>query len=842
LGSVLVPMIDKVATVMAALFDQMVQNRGIGGAMVSTFKSLGGAIGAVVGVISDIVSAFKQSHAWAVLLVAAVGGLTAGLIAYKTIVAVTTAVTKAWAAAQVLLNVAMDANPIVLIVAAIAALAAGLYIAYQKSETFRNIVNAVWGVIKTVTGAVWDFLTSLADLPGKLYAAGKGITEGVINGIKAVPGLLLDAAKWYWQTLEGAIKAYLGVYEAIGGWILARVIDGFKIVTDLLKSIGSWILNRIVDYIKLEIAVYKAVGSWVLNRIVDGFKVVTDLLATVGSWVKNRIVDFIKLEIDGVKAVGGWILNRIVDGFKIITGLLSTVGGWIKNRIGDFIRLEIDGLTNIGSWIVNRVVDGFKTVTKALETVGGWIKNRIVDFIHGEASGFKDVGGTIIGWIVDGFKGGVNLLVDLVNDIIDVINVIPGIPNIKHVGHVGGGGSKGKPSPGGPNGTGHLAKGGMVPGSGYGDKVPLHIAGKLAAMVEPGELVSVANRNATAALMGVNSAIPRFQTGGVFNTQEMSDLWRSKGGGASIADTMGVIGLVESGGKPWVRNPSGASGLWQILGQLVPGNLFNPGVNALNAIAKYKADGLHPWDSSRSKWEPLLGKKVGPDPLSLISKLPGVGDLPDWLKGTGKYVIDKVGDWIKDNVAKLIPGGGGGTKGPKGVGTFNGIPMADWVIDSLNYGRRHGAHGNPTSGYRPGYDPHTDSGSSEHQGTQYPHGAVDFGGYHDAAALAAKMSYVHATAGYKYPLLAPKGFIDDGHASGTGHQLGGIIGPRLPFLGSYHSGGVAPTEGYARVSAGERMTPAGQNGPLVNIEHAEFGSQIDVNSFAAKLGFKIATA
>jgi hypothetical protein len=264
-----------------------------------------------------------------------------------------------------------------------------------------------------------------------------------------------------------------------------------------------------------------------------------------------------------------------------------------------------------------------------------------------------------------------------------------------------GGGAR-QAGPGGPNGTGHLAKGGMVPGSGYGDKVPLHIAGKLAAMVEPGELVSVANRNATAALMGVNSAIPRFQTGGIFNTQEMSDLWRSKGGGASIADTMGVIGLVESGGKPWARNPSGASGLWQILGQLVPGNLFNPGVNALNAIAKYKAQGLHAWDASRSKWEPLLGKKVGLDPLSLISKLPGVGDLPDWLKGTGKYVIDQVGDWIKDNVAKLIPGGGGGTKGPKGVGTFNGIPMADWVIDSLNYGRRHGAHGNPTSGYRPG--------------------------------------------------------------------------------------------------------------------------------------------
>jgi hypothetical protein len=113
--------------------------------------------------------------------------------------------------------------------------------------------------------------------------------------------------------------------------------------------------------------------------------------------------------------------------------------------------------------------------------------------------------------IVKAFEGAVNAVIDFVNKIIDVVNVIPGIPNIKHIGHIGGAKRRRlRWQGGGPNGTGKLAKGGMVPGSGYGDKVPLHIAGKLAAMVEPGELVSVANRNATAALMGVNSAIPRF--------------------------------------------------------------------------------------------------------------------------------------------------------------------------------------------------------------------------------------------------------------------------------------------------------------------------------------------
>jgi hypothetical protein len=722
-------------------------------------------------------------------------------------VTVTTAVTKAWAAAQALLNIAMDANPVVLVVAAIAALAAGLVIAYEKSETFRKIVDSLFGVIKTVTGAVWGFVTSLKDLPGKIYDAGKALTDGLISGIKALPDLLAKAATWLWSKLKAGIEAYIDAY--------------------------------------------KSAGSWVLNRIVDGFKVVTELLKSVGGWVKNRIVDFIKLEIGGLNAIGSWILNRIVDGFKVITGLLATVGKWIKNRIVDFIKIEVDGLTNIGSWIVNRVVDGFKTVTKALGTVGNWFKNRIVDFIQLEAKGFKNVGSTIIGWIVDGFKSGVNLLVDLVNDIIDVIWVIPGLGKKPKIGHVGGGGGGGGGA-GDPTPHKRAQKGGMVPGSGYGDKVPLHIAGKLAAMVEPGELVSVANRNATAALMGVNSAIPRFNTGGILNTQEMSDLWRSSGGSASIADTMGVIGLVESGGNRLINNgghvgrlPGGgksiAAGLWQILGLPFPGDVYNAGTNARMAIAKSdNGRNLHPWDASRSKWEPLIGKKVGPNPLDLIGKLPGVGGLPDWLKGTGKYVLSHVGKWIKDNVVKAVTGGGGGpiASGPNGVGTFEGVPMANWVIGSLKYGRKHGAFGNPTSGYRPGFDPHTPTGASEHQGTRYPHGAVDFGGYHDARALAEKLSYVHATAGYKYPLLAPKGFVDDGHASGTGHQRGGV----LPFLGSYHNGGIARREGLAHVAAGERMTPAGRGGPLVNIEHAEFRSGIDVNSFAAHIGFKIATA
>jgi hypothetical protein len=753
----------------------------------------------------------------------------------------------AWSAAMVVLDVAIGVltSPITLVIIGIAALAAGIIYAYKHSETFRSIIDTMWATIKAVAGwlvgAGVAAFNAVADAIAGAWRIVQSVTTAVWGGIKTYLHNawkdIHDAAVVAWDKISGVVTDAWNTVKrvATAAWtfihdkILAPAWGAIKVAADIAwAAIRFAILQPIRQARDGLVVLWGFIHDKVLTPAWNGIKAAADV---VWAAIRFAILQPIREARDGLVVLWTFIKDKVLSPvWDSIKGIATTAWNAIKGVILAPIRAVRDALGGKdGLWqkIEDIAVKAFGSLKSAIKTAADPILNIILA----------------------PFKAAAKKVGEFAKLILTVIEKIPGVGNDK-IDKAKGSISKlidgfatgGVVGRGGPNGTGRQ-KGGMVPGSGYGDKVPLHLNGRLAAMVEPGELVSVANRKATAALMGVNSAIPRFAGGGILNTQEMSDLWRSKGGNESIADTMGVIGLVESGGNPHARNPSGATGLWQILGQLIPGNLENPGVNALNAIAKYKAQGLHAWDASRSKWEKLIGKVVGPDldPLKLIGDLPGIGDLPDWLKGTGKYVLSHVGDWIKSNVAKLIPGGGGGAKGPKGVGTFNGIPMADWVIDSLNYGRKHGAYGNPTSGYRPGFDSHTATGASEHQGTQYPHGAVDFGGYHDARALAEKLSYVHATAGFKYPLLAPKGFVDDGHASGTGHQLGGIIGPRLPFLGSYHSGGVAPTEGYARVAAGERMTPAG-SGPLVNIENVNVGSRTDVNSFAERLAFRVATA
>ncbi len=132
------------------------------------------------------------------VLTAAVVSVTAAVLSYKATVAAATAITalqtaattamaaahKAAAAgatglqvAQAALNTVLSANPIGLVVAALAALAAGLVTAYHTSETFRSAVDSAFSAIQktasNVIGSVVDWINELvARIKGAAAALG----------------------------------------------------------------------------------------------------------------------------------------------------------------------------------------------------------------------------------------------------------------------------------------------------------------------------------------------------------------------------------------------------------------------------------------------------------------------------------------------------------------------------------------------------------------------------------------------------------------------------------------------------------------------------------------------
>ena len=171
------------------------------------------ALGDLVAKLNDVVTSFldsdekmaqlKETIGIATSVVAAAG---AAFLAYKGYIALasaaevahtayTAAMTAAHAAAeagttglalaQAALNAVLEANPIGLVVAALAALAAGLTTAYKTSETFRNAVNSAFSAVKNIAqSAIGTVVDWINELVAKINGAAAALAN-LKNGIGA---------------------------------------------------------------------------------------------------------------------------------------------------------------------------------------------------------------------------------------------------------------------------------------------------------------------------------------------------------------------------------------------------------------------------------------------------------------------------------------------------------------------------------------------------------------------------------------------------------------------------------------------------------------------------------
>lgn len=142
-----------------------------------------------------------------------------------------------WTNAQWAFNVAMNANPIGLVVIAIAALAAGVIYAYTHFDGFRKVVDKTFSFMKTAIGAVLGFVkdhwsTILVLLGGPIGLAVVLIVKN-IDKVKGVFNTFMDVGK----------KVFSAVGKA-GTWLWNNALQpAFKFIA---KGIG-WLMSGWAD-------------------------------------------------------------------------------------------------------------------------------------------------------------------------------------------------------------------------------------------------------------------------------------------------------------------------------------------------------------------------------------------------------------------------------------------------------------------------------------------------------------------------------------------------------------------------------------------------------------------
>jgi phage-related protein len=122
---------------------------------------------------------------------------------------------KAWKAAQILLNLAITANPIGIVVVALAAIATSLYIAYSRSETFRTVVIKVFSVVKVAT---LSFVAAWIKVQIVVLNVFSAIVHGAAAAFGWMPGIggkLKSARKAFDDFRKTADKALHGIQAEI---------------------------------------------------------------------------------------------------------------------------------------------------------------------------------------------------------------------------------------------------------------------------------------------------------------------------------------------------------------------------------------------------------------------------------------------------------------------------------------------------------------------------------------------------------------------------------------------------------------------------------------------------
>ena len=306
--------------------------------------------------------------------------------------------TRTVAIAQWAWNAALSANPIALVVIAVAALVAGLVYFFTQTKTGQKVWETVWGAIKGAAQAVASWFMNTA-LP-TMKAAWDGIAAGALwlyndailpawNGIKSaiqvvgdwITGTLWPALQTAWSAI-GAAAMWLWQNVMQPAWqgiktVIAVVVTAVLVYIDLLKwcfqkviaPVAMWLWKNVITPVWNGIkTVIGAVAGWIVNTAWPLIKKAWDAIASAAMWLWNNAL---KPAWDGIKSAISTVVNWLI---AAAWPIIKKVIGWIGKYFAA-LKATLGLYWSAIKWSINAVVSWFQnTAWPIISKVIGWLK------------------------------------------------------------------------------------------------------------------------------------------------------------------------------------------------------------------------------------------------------------------------------------------------------------------------------------------------------------------------------------------------------------------------------------------------------------------------------------
>lgn len=391
-----------------------------GGVAASIGQLVGDAFNAAAPLVKSLGSALQSVGDWASehgdAIRTVIAGIAGGFAAFKTASLISAAVTalksfdvaaKIAAAGQWVLNAAMNANPIVLVVTAIGALVAALVWFFTQTETGRKAWASFTSFLSSAWQSVVSFVTSLGQNIANFF------TQTIPNAIQSV-------IQWFQQLPSAIGTALSNLITSIGTWAVSFGQSALQAGQQFVSNIANFLTN-----LPATIAYWLAYGItfvvlWAAQLGSQAISAGQQFLANLGTFFVQLPGNIWNWLTSTVASVASWAAQMGANALSAGSQFLSNVGTFISqlpSNVGSWLSGAVSAAASfVGRMASNAVNAG----SRFLSSIGPYI-SQVPGRIGAGLSGAISAVGSFASSMASGaLRAGQQFLSNLVNTLASI--------------------------------------------------------------------------------------------------------------------------------------------------------------------------------------------------------------------------------------------------------------------------------------------------------------------------------------------------------------------------------------------------------------------------------------
>ena len=292
------------------------------------------------------------------------------------------------------LNAVMLANPIAIVIAAIAALVAAFVYLWNTNEEFRQFWISLWESVKETAIQCWQAISAFLS---QAWEAIQNTAVSVWNGIRDFFSGLWTGIQTLFTTVVNAIAGFLsGAWNAVKGTVVSvwnAISQFFTSVWNGIRNVTSVVVNGIRSFLQSAWNGIRALITTVMNGIKSVVTAVWNGIRSVITRVMNGIRSVVSSVWSGIRntisSIVNGIKNTVSNAFHAMwSGIRSTISG-IYNTIRDGLGNAVNYITSLasagwrwGAYIINGIVNGIRSCIGAVASAVTDVANTIRSHLH----------------------------------------------------------------------------------------------------------------------------------------------------------------------------------------------------------------------------------------------------------------------------------------------------------------------------------------------------------------------------------------------------------------------------------------------------------------------------